>query len=81
MREPTGSSATSGASTGLPVRKALAAAKFAEPSHWSTAFVVYAVVEEADVEHALWLFRLSYDRRRGVLDAELVERVRAKSNA
>ncbi len=64
--------------TGLPIRKALVAANLAEPFHWSTAFVVHAVAKQPDVDHALWLFRLAYDRRRGVSDAELIERVHAR---
>lgn len=63
--------------TGLVLRKALVAAKLASPFRWSTKFVVHDVERAADVEHALWLFRLAYDRTKGATDADLVARVRA----
>ena len=63
--------------TGIAVREALVAARLAKPFQWSSKFVVHGVAEAADVDRALWLFRLAYDRARGVDDATLVARVRA----
>ena len=63
--------------TGLALRKALVAAKLAAPFRWSSKFVVHDVARASDVEHALWLFRLAYDRARGVNDEELAARVDA----
>ena len=61
--------------TGAAVRKALVSAGLASPFRWSSKFVVHDVARAADVEHALWLFRLAYDRAHGVTDEELVTRV------
>ncbi len=61
--------------TGLVLRKALVAAKLASPFRWSSKFVVHDVARAADVEHALWLFRLAYDRAKGMTDADLITRV------
>jgi hypothetical protein len=36
---------------------------------------LFAIRTEADVAHALWLFQLSYDRRRGLEQAELLARI------
>jgi|SRR5580704_12958272 hypothetical protein len=44
---------------------------------WSRSVVVFAVDRTADVEHALWLFQLSYDRCRGETTRALVSRVEA----
>ncbi len=63
--------------TGLVLRKALVTAKLAAPFRWSSKFVVHDIARVSDVEHALWLFRLAYDRARGASDEELVTRVDA----
>lgn len=63
--------------TGLPLRRALVAAELASPFRWSSKFVVYAVANARDVERALWLFSLAYDRARGAPDSELLSRVSA----
>jgi Family of unknown function (DUF5519) len=62
--------------TGSVLRKALVAAKLASPFRWSSKFVVHDVGRAADVEHALWLFRIAYDRAHGVSDEDLIARVR-----
>ena len=62
--------------TGLVLREALVAAKLASPLRWSSKFVVHDVARAGDVEHALWLFRLAYDRAHGVTDEDLIARVR-----
>ena len=61
--------------TGPVVRKALVAAQLASPFRWSSKFVVHDVARAADIEHALWLFRLAYDRARGATDEALSARV------
>jgi hypothetical protein len=63
------------------LREALIAAGAAKPFRWSASFVVFRVRSAADVEHALALFRLSYDRRRGTSEAELLARVAALRSA
>jgi hypothetical protein len=63
--------------TGLALRKSLVAAKLAGPFRWNTKFVVHDVARTSDVEHALWLFRLAYDRAHGVSDEDLITRVNA----
>lgn len=63
--------------TGAKLGKALIGAKLAAPFPWSAKFVVFRVAKSADVERALWLFGLAYDRVRGVTLEELVRRVEA----
>jgi len=63
--------------TGLGLREVLVAAKLASPFRWSSKFVVHDVGRGSDVAHALWLFRLAYDRALRVPDQELIARVRA----
>lgn len=48
---------------------------------WRRSAVVFAIERLADVEHAIWLFQLSYDRRRGATTGELVARVAAQASA
>jgi hypothetical protein len=61
--------------------KALAAtlirAGLGAPLEWSPSVVVVAIESPAAAEHALWLFRLSLDRRKGAPTAELASRVDA----
>ena len=61
--------------TGLVLRTSIVAAKLAAPFRWSASFVVHDIARESDVEHALWLFRLAYDRAQGVSEDELITRV------
>ncbi len=63
--------------TGLALRKIVVAAKLAAPFRWNTKFVVHDIERASDVEHALWLFRLAYDRAHGVSDEDLMTRVHA----
>lgn len=60
---------------------ALVRAGLGEPLPWSRSFVVFGVARAADRAHALWLFQLSYARRRGASVAELVEQVHARAGA
>lgn len=62
--------------TGLALRKALVGARLASPFRWSSKFVVHDVARATDVDHVLWLFRLAYDRARGVTDGDLILRAR-----
>ena len=57
------------------MRDALIGAGLAEPFEWSRAFVVKAIHRASDVQLAEALFRLSYDRRRGIPESELLARV------
>ena len=43
---------------------------------WSRAAVVFGIESPTEVDHALWLFRLSYDRRQGTSTVDLLSRVR-----
>jgi hypothetical protein len=47
----------------------------ADPFEWGDAWVQYRIRKKADVDHALWLFRLSYDRLNGTGIAILRQRV------
>ncbi len=61
------------------VASALIASGHGQPSPWSRNIVVFRIGGRADVNHALWLFRLSYDRRRGVSEKDLLARARASA--
>lgn len=56
------------------VRKALIKAGLAAPFRWSESFVVFQITSSADVGLAQSLFRLAYDRLKGMSSAELVAR-------
>ncbi|MEO6601837.1 MAG: luciferase family protein [Polyangiaceae bacterium] len=43
---------------------------------WSREFAVFQIADRAAEAHALWLFELSYERRRGLAPAELSARIR-----
>jgi Family of unknown function (DUF5519) len=58
-----------------PVAQALIKAGLARRFQWSGEVVVFEIRTQADVAHALWLFQLSYDRRRGVAQPELLARI------
>lgn len=60
------------------VADAVIAAKLGRALPWSRSAVVFPIASRADVEHALWLFRLQYDRLVGVASSALLERVRAR---
>jgi hypothetical protein len=60
---------------GKKLGAALIAAGRAAPFRWSEAFVVLPVRSARDVEAALALFELAYERRRGTPERELVARV------
>lgn len=58
-----------------PVADAIVKKKIAERLPWARTGTVVAIESAADAERALWLFRLSYEHRRGVAAAELLARV------
>jgi hypothetical protein len=47
----------------------------ADPFEWHDAWVQYPIRKKADVDHAVWLFRLGYDRLAGTGIAMLRRRV------
>ena len=49
--------------------------ELADPFEWGGAWVQYPVCKKADVGHAVWLFRLAYDRLNGTGIAMLRQRV------
>jgi len=53
------------------------AAGHGTPSPWSKSVLEFDIDSVRAVEHALWLFRLSYDWRSGVLKSDLLRRVQA----
>ena len=62
------------------VLSALLAEGASEPFAWDRRVGVFAIRSAADVEHALWLFELSYDRLKGVPTKALLARVRGQSH-
>ena len=59
---------------------ALIKAGLARRFQWSREAVVFQISDHAAVAHALWLFELSYERRRGLPPTELLGRVREYVN-
>jgi len=57
------------------VADAIVDAKAAKRLPWAAIGTVVAIKSTKDVGRALWLFRLSYDRRKGVAPSKLLERV------
>ncbi len=62
-----------------PLVASLVAAGLGRPFQWSRNVVVFSIDRAKDVEHALWLFQLSYDRRRGATADALAARVAARA--
>ena len=58
-----------------PVAEALIKAGLGRRFQWSAEVVVFDIGRQTDVAHALWLFELSYDRRRGTQRADLLARI------
>lgn len=59
---------------GQKLRKALIASSRAKPFRYSDEFVVFPIRTEGDIQAALGLFQLAYDRRRGAQESELIAR-------
>jgi hypothetical protein len=57
------------------VARVLIKAKLARSLPWSRCAVVFPIKTAKDVRRALWLFRLSYDRRLGTPTSELLDQV------
>ena len=58
--------------------KALISAKLAEAFPWGKDWVQYRITNQASLEHAEWLFRLGYDRLKGLTDKKLEQRISEK---
>jgi hypothetical protein len=63
------------------LRDAVIAAKLARPFRWNESFVVHRVKTADDVRAVEWLFRLAYDRLRGVSLAKLGARIAERTSA
>ena len=59
----------------LVVTDALVAAHLGRRLKWISNVIVFDIDRASGVEHALWLFRLSYDRLHGTPTAALLKRV------
>lgn len=60
---------------GRSVAAALIKAGLARRFEWSREAVAFEVRAQGDVGHALWLFELSYERRRGLAPDALLARI------
>ena len=60
---------------GKELARALIESGLARRFEWSAEAVVFEIRRRSDVRHALWLFDLSYRRRRGLSVAALLRRV------
>ncbi len=58
--------------------KALIGRKLANVFPYGDEWVELPIRSQADVEHALWLFQVGYDRLRSASEAELLERIEAR---
>jgi hypothetical protein len=63
------------------VRAALIAAGRAKPFRWSDSFVVFHIKTAKDRSLAEALFELSYQRRQGASDAQLLEQISRPTSA
>ncbi len=61
----------------LPVANALIKAGLGKRFAWNREVVVFQIRTQKDVAHALWLFELSYARRQGSKQEELLARISA----
>ena len=59
----------------------LIARGLADQFAWSDAWVQYPIRKRADMDHALWLFRLAYDRLKGTGGALLRQRVQRRTTS
>jgi len=64
--------------TSRPLREALVSAGLAEPFRWYESWSQFRIRDAAGAEHATWLFKLNYDRLRGVPAERLMERIAAR---
>jgi Luciferase len=58
-----------------PLRKALTDAKLAEPFRWAHNWVQFPITNRSSTQHAIWLFRLGYDRLNGERSRDLQRRI------
>lgn len=58
-----------------PIAEALIKAGLGRRFPWSREVVVFEIGNPSSVAHALWLFELSYDRLRGLAQADLLLRI------
>jgi len=59
----------------LPVATALIKAGLGRRFQWNREVVVFEIRNAADVAHALWLFELSYERRKGLKPVDILARI------
>jgi Luciferase len=57
------------------LRRALVERKLAEPFRWAADWVQFPITDKKSAQHALWLFRLGYDRLNGASRIDLFQRI------
>ncbi len=57
------------------LKKAVIDAGFAQPFRWDANFVQFPIDSRHSAQHALWLFRLAYDRINGVSESDLLNAI------
>jgi hypothetical protein len=57
------------------LKKAIIDSGFAEPFRWDANFVQFSIKNRHSAQHALWLFRLAYDRIKGMNESDLLTRI------
>lgn len=62
-----------------PLRDQLVELKLARPFVWDQAWVTTPTTSRQEVDQALWLFRLGYDRLRATPEAVLAGRIRERA--
>jgi hypothetical protein len=64
------------------LKEAIIDSEFAEPFRWDANFVQFQINSQHSAQHALWLFRLAYDRIVGLSESDLLDKIAlAKSTA
>ena len=62
------------------LRDALLKARLADPFPWGDEWVQASIDSSDDVEPALWLFRIGYDRLQSTDEDELLQRIQMKAD-
>jgi hypothetical protein len=58
------------------LKKAVIDAGFAEAFRWDANFVQFPINSQHSAQHALWLFRLAYDRITGASESDLLNTIK-----
>jgi Family of unknown function (DUF5519) len=63
------------------LRNAIIDSEFAKPFRWDANFAQFPIKSRHSAQHALWLFRIGYDRLKGTNESDLLQRVALASSS